>query len=365
MGVSATVVRDDVAKDVGAVDRAVGWRQVIRETEREIKVELEPDKGFDVISNDDLRTGDGRMQVRFVDDSKLRMTEHTRIVIDNVVFDKDPSKSDLAMTFAQGTARFISGGLGKVDKENIRLKTPTATIGIRGTDFTVTVDEFGKSLIVLLPDINGVSSGEIIVSTMAGEVVLNKPFESTTTTLFESPPSNPAILDLSLDMLNNIMIINPPKEEQTYADFMDTLNEKKNINPLDIDFLDEALLDEDELDRDYLEFTELDVDFLNVDFLQDLLDDYSDILDDKGFLSDEQKGGDLRIEGTEEGFDTTTQFNTIVDAKEVRLLRNVNDIVDISTDVEQSTFIDYESDGIEFDPIKINGGQSTTITIKQ
>ena len=91
------------------------------------------------------------------------------------------------------------------------------------------------------------------------------------------------------------------------------------------------------LTRDYLEFSELDVDFLNVDFLQDLLDDYSDILDDKGFLSDEQKGGDLRIEGTEEGFDTTTQFSTIVDAKEVRLLRNVNDIVDISTDVEQST----------------------------
>ena len=127
----------------------------------------------------------------------------------------------------------------------------------------------------------------------------------------------------------------------------------------------ELLLDEDELSRDYLEFSELDVDFLNVDFLQDLLDDYSDILDDKGFLTDEQKGGDLRIEGTEEGFDTVTQINTIVDAEKVRLLRNVNDIVDISTDVEQSTFIEYESDGREFDPIKINGGQSTTITIKQ
>ena len=85
----------------------------------------------------------------------------------------------------------------------------------------------------------------------------------------------------------------------------------------------------------------------------------------KDFLSDEQKGGDLRIEGTEEGFDTTTQFSTIVDAKEVRLLRNVNDIVDISTDVEQSTRIIYESDGIEFDDIVINGGQSTTLTIKQ
>ena len=178
------------------------------------------------------------------------------------------------------------------------------------------------------------------------------------------PPSNPAILDLSLDMLNNIMIINPPKEEQTYADFMDTLNEKKNINPLDIDFLDESLLEEDELDRDLLAFSELDVDFLNVDFLQDLLDDYSDILDDKGFLSDEQKGGDLRIEGTEEGgFDSVTQINTIVDAQKVRLLRNVTDIIDISVDVEQSTLIDYTTDGQELDPIKINGGQSTTIRI--
>ena len=79
------------------------------------------------------------MEVEFVDASKLRMTEHTRIVIDNVVFDKDPSKSG-AMTFAQGTARFVSGALGRVDKENIRLKTPSATIGIQSTDFTVTVD---------------------------------------------------------------------------------------------------------------------------------------------------------------------------------------------------------------------------------
>ena len=85
------------------------------------------------------------MEVEFVDASKLRMTEHTRIVIDNVVFDKDPSKSELAMTFAQGTARFVSGALGRVDKENIRLKTPSATIGIRGTDFTVTVDEASEA----------------------------------------------------------------------------------------------------------------------------------------------------------------------------------------------------------------------------
>ena len=59
------------------------------------------------------------------------VTEHTRIVIDNVVFDDDSSKSDLVTTFAQGTARFITGKLGTIEKENIRLRTPTASIGIR------------------------------------------------------------------------------------------------------------------------------------------------------------------------------------------------------------------------------------------
>ena len=130
---SGAETKDEV---FGNVNRAVGWRQIVREEDK-----IEPDAGSDIISKDDLRTGEGRMEVEFVDASKLRMTEHTRIVIDNVVFDKDPSKSELAMTFAQGTARFVSGALGRVDKENIRLKTPSATIGIRGTDFTVTVDE--------------------------------------------------------------------------------------------------------------------------------------------------------------------------------------------------------------------------------
>ena len=89
-------------------------REIVREEQS-----IEPQKGSDVITKDDLRTGEGRMQVRFVDDSKLRMTEHTRIVIDNVVFDDDPTKSDLAMTFAQGTARFITGSLGTIERRTL------------------------------------------------------------------------------------------------------------------------------------------------------------------------------------------------------------------------------------------------------
>lgn len=346
----------EINADVGAVDRAVGWRQIVRDEN-----EIEPSKGQDVISKDDLRTGEGRLQVRFVDDSKLRMTEHTRIVIDNVVFDEDPSKSDLAMTFAQGTARFISGQLGKVDKENIRLKTPTASIGIRGTDFTVTVDEFGKTLVVLLPDVNGISSGEIIVSTMTGEVVLNKPFESTTTTVAETAPSAPAILDLTLDMLNNIMIINPPKEVQTEDEFMSVMSATKNINPLDIDFLDEDLL-EDEFEEDLLDYTELDINYLDVDLLEDMLDSFDSLGED--VLQEKQSTGDLNLQGTEEGFDPVTQVATVIEGDKVALSRVVNDTAVISVDKSSETLVMIEQDGKELEPIRING-VGTTITVVQ
>ncbi len=344
--------------DVGSVDRAVGWREIVREEQS-----LEPQKGSDVITKDDLRTGEGRMQVRFVDDSKLRMTEHTRIVIDNVVFDDDPTKSDLAMTFAQGTARFITGSLGTIEKENIRLRTPTASIGIRGTDFTVTVDEFGRTLVILLPDINGISSGEIIVSTMTGDVVLNKPFESTTTSVAELPPTNPAILDLSLDMLDNILIITPPKEMQSVEDFYASTSAIRNINPLDIDFLDEVLLDDEELEKDYLEFTELDINFLDVNLLENLLDQYSDL--ETELLKEEQQTGEINIEGTTEGFDTVTQVVTIVDGEKIVVRREVSDIVEISVDQTAQTEIVIEQDGKLLDPIVINKGDTNKINISQ
>ena len=57
-------------------------------------------------------------------------------------------------------------------QQNILIQTPSATIAIRGTDFTVTVDELGRSLVILLPDDDGLPSGEIVVATAMGQVTL-------------------------------------------------------------------------------------------------------------------------------------------------------------------------------------------------
>ena len=100
-------------------------------------------------------------------------------------------------------------------KKISRFNTPTSQIGIRGTDFTVTVDELGRSLVILLPDIDGISSGEITVETAAGLVVLNKPYESTTTSVWESSPTQPVTLDITLDLIDNMLIVNEPRRRRS------------------------------------------------------------------------------------------------------------------------------------------------------
>ena len=150
----------------------------------------------DIFSYDDVRTGKGRLAIQFLDDSVVKLTEHSKLIIDEYIFDPDPSKSKMALQMASGTARFISGAFGKIDKENITINTPTATIGIRGTDFTTTVDELGRSLVILLPDANGNSSGEITVTTASGVEVLNEPFQATMVSAWEQPPTELSLIHI-------------------------------------------------------------------------------------------------------------------------------------------------------------------------
>ena len=167
------------AVDVGNISELTGEASVVRD--KPYSAEL----AFNIQQNDEAVTTDGRMAIRFLDDSQVKLTEHSQLTIDEYIFDPNPSKSKMAITFGLGTARFITSGLNKIDKNNIDLKTPTANIAIRGTDFTVTVDEIGRSLLILLPDTNGLSSGEIVVTTAMGTVTLNKPYEATTVDVFE------------------------------------------------------------------------------------------------------------------------------------------------------------------------------------
>ena len=302
------------------------------------------------------------MGIRFIDDTSIRITEHSMVVIDEFVFDPNPDNSRLALNFVKGTARFTSSLTNKISKKNIKLTTNSAVVGIRGTDFTITVEpDTGKSLFILLPDKDGNPSGEISVTTAMGTVILNKPYQATTTRVFEAPPSNPVILDLSLDFINNMLLIAPPEEEK---DIDENTESKQEDNLLDFDELDVDYLADDSLDKDELEFTELDYDALNVNFLEDLLDIITelDVLDNEKELT--QTISAVNIEGTTIGQDQKTQITTIVSGQEVKLTRSVASSTSIQIDSGESYLVVLEQDGVT-NQVKVNGGGSSVIVIRQ
>ena len=306
-----------------------------------------------ILSNDDVRTGDGRMAIQFLDDSVLKLTEHSKIVVDEYIFDPNPSKSKLSLRMASGTARFISGSLGKIKKENISIKTPSATISVLGTDFTTTVDEIGRSLVILLPDADGNSSGKITVETSAGVEILDQPFQATMVSVSEAPPTKPVkLVGMTLGLINNLLIINQPAEvEQAVED-----QNAKSTNVLDVDFLEENF-DEDELEEDELEIDRLGIDLLSVDFLIDLL----------AFIEGENevsKIGDVTIEGITAGYDAKAQTYSFVEGEMLTFYRSVENTIDLQIEKQSAYNIQILSAG-KLINITVNGGGDGTIIINQ
>ena len=343
------------AADIGSISELNGYAKVVRD--KELGAEL----NLGIESLDNVQTSAGRMAITFEDDSQVKLTEHSKLIIDEYIYDPDPSKSKMTIKFASGTARFITGQLGKIDKRNITLSTPTANIAIRGTDFTVTVDELGKSLIILLPDANGISSGEIIVSTGVGSVTLNKPYQATTVSLFENAPSSPSILNLTLDLIDNMLIVAPPKKVALVVEEQSTVqnNPYLDFSGLDVDFLATDFLEE----SNQFVFDELDINYLDGNFLEDLLN----VLDALGISKEEDKlkqATSTTITGTQLGQDKDTQITTLISGEVISLRRALQHTVRLDVQASNAYTVILMQEGVE-KIVKINGGSDSFIKIEQ
>ena len=243
-----------------AIDRKDG--------DKDIAVE----KNLDVFSYDTVKTGNGKVGIEFIDQTRVDVTQHSKLVIDEFVYDPNTKKGKLSLKAKLGTVRYASGQIAKNSKQDVMITTPTATIGVRGTDFTMTIDEIGSSTIILLPscDTNGnCFVGEISVESDAGQVILNQAFQATVVDTVSSRPLTPVTLDLDEEMIGNLLIISKPAEiEQMQSE--EGLNEVADA--LDIDFLQFDDLEVDHLEEDESQFkTGLEIDFLEQNFLADIL----------------------------------------------------------------------------------------------
>ena len=341
------------ASNIGNITELNGAGRVVRDSAYEASLD------FNIESYDNVQTSNGRLGITFLDDSQVRLTEHSELIIDEFIYDPDPSKSKMALQFASGTARFITGKLATIDKENITINTPSATIGIRGTDFTVTVDEIGRSLVILLPDDDGLPSGEIVVATAMGQVTLNKPYQATTVSMYETEPTKPVILDLTLELIDNMLIVNTPKEKQENEQGEDG---GSSTSILDVDFLEFDDLEVDYLAEDELEFTELDINYLDVNFLEDLLD----IIEDVNELDQTETllKTDIDLKGTEVGYDADTQINTFLTDNIITFYKTLEDTVRLDLDKQNAYTVILIQNG-KSTQIVVNGGGDSTIKITQ
>ena len=354
------------ADSIGDIVESTGVGKIVRQQENISNLNNLP-----IQLNDIAETAMGSMLIKFLDNAELSLKEHSEVLIDEIYYDPDPNLSKMSMKFTMGTARFASGSLGLVNKANIDIQTPTATIGIRGTDFTTTIDELGRSLIVLLPDINGDPSGEISVSNLAGTVILTEAYQATMVSTMDSNPTTPVTISgLTPSLIDNMFIVNPPTEVKQAIEDAAADEQDQDSGMLDVDFLEFNELEQDALadSEEDLEFTELDIDMLSVDFLTDLLDVVEALERTKVTLADAQAGsGNLSgftLKGAAVGFNKDSQFNVFEQDGNLVFFRSVNGVINIIIGAGGSGFIDVRTNDYE-GLMQFNDGDGIEIFINQ
>ncbi len=101
-----------------------------------------------VVANTLLETvRDGRLDVRFIDDTKLIVGPGSEVRIDRFVFDPNPGAGAATLNMTRGVMRFVTG---RMASQAYSVRTPTATLGVRGTDFVVQVDGAGATTVSVL-----------------------------------------------------------------------------------------------------------------------------------------------------------------------------------------------------------------------
>lgn len=130
----STSVWGSVAK-ITALSGSVFIERLSKQSPATLGIALE---SSDVVSTDE----NSKAQITFNDSTVITVGKKSRFSIDEYLFDSSDG-SHAKFNVLSGTIRVMSGQIGKVAPEKFTVKTKTATIGIRGTNFTVDVESDG------------------------------------------------------------------------------------------------------------------------------------------------------------------------------------------------------------------------------
>jgi len=88
-----------------------------------------------------LKTGaNASMGVTFKDNTVMSFGPDTELTMDEYVYAPNRGNLKLSASLAKGTLAYLSGAIAKIKPDAVTVKTPTGTIGVRGTHFVVKVE---------------------------------------------------------------------------------------------------------------------------------------------------------------------------------------------------------------------------------
>lgn len=149
-------------------------------------------KGDAIYQGDVLQTAKGAaVGLLFVDNTAMSLGGDGRMVLDSMVFDPSTGTGKSAFSLMQGTFSFVSGQIAKAAPDAMMVRTPVATIGIRGTVGSAGyTPENGLTAGLFSEGANGQTiSGELIISNQGGTITINQPnLVTQVMTFFTQPP---------------------------------------------------------------------------------------------------------------------------------------------------------------------------------
>jgi len=126
-----------LAADAGEIKVVRGAAHIERGSER-----LAARVGMPVQEADRVVTGaDGTVGITFADNSLLSIGPGSSFAIDRYVFDSTTHAGKFDSTLSKGTLAVVSGKMVKQSPEAMHVRTPSAIMGVRGTDFVVRVSD--------------------------------------------------------------------------------------------------------------------------------------------------------------------------------------------------------------------------------
>ena len=97
--------------------------------------------GQPLFESDAVRTGaDGRAGIMLRDETRMALGPNTDVRIDRFLYSPGQGRLGVVLKIAQGLVAYVSGRIAKLSPEAVRLETPSAILGVRGTKMVIRVE---------------------------------------------------------------------------------------------------------------------------------------------------------------------------------------------------------------------------------